>query len=95
MKGHTRAVSATCLDLISSTDRLESQTVERCSPSLTPPAKLLQLWPAPKGEDGKQQPGAGNSVHGIAVDSKGNLYAGDIRGKRAQKLVRKIDRVDS
>jgi hypothetical protein len=27
-------------------------------------------------------------VHAIAVDSKGNLYAGDIKGRRVQKFVR-------
>ncbi len=53
-----------------------------------PAGKLLQLWTVPNGEDGTQQPGEGNSIHG-------SLYAGDIRGKRAQKFVRKIGRVDS
>ena len=28
-------------------------------------------------------------VHGIAVDSQGSLYLGDIQGQRAQKFVRK------
>jgi hypothetical protein len=28
-------------------------------------------------------------VHGLAVDSQGNLYLGDIQGQRAQKFVRK------
>jgi DNA-binding beta-propeller fold protein YncE len=51
--------------------------------------KLLQLWTVPKGADGLEQPGELNWVHCIAVDSKGNLYAGDIKGKRAQKFVRK------
>jgi DNA-binding beta-propeller fold protein YncE len=51
--------------------------------------KLLQLWAVPKGVDGLEQPGELNWVHGVAVDSKGNLYAGDIKGKRAQKFVRK------
>jgi hypothetical protein len=51
--------------------------------------KLLQLWSVPKAEDGKEQPGECSWVHCIAVDSKGNLYAGDIIGKRAQKFVRK------
>lgn len=50
--------------------------------------KLLQLWTVPKGEDGKEAPGECNWVHCMALDSKGNLYAGDIRGKRAQKFVR-------
>jgi DNA-binding beta-propeller fold protein YncE len=47
----------------------------------------LQLWTIPKGEDGKEQPGDLNWVHAVAVDSGGNLYLGDIIGKRAQKFV--------
>jgi streptogramin lyase len=48
--------------------------------------KLLQLWVVPKGTDGQEKPGECNWVHAIAPDSKGNLYAGDIRGKRVQKF---------
>ncbi len=50
--------------------------------------KLLQLWTVPKGKDGLERPGECNWVHCIAADSKGNLYVGDIKGKRAQKFVR-------
>lgn len=50
--------------------------------------KLLQLWTVPKGEDGHERPGDCNWLHCLAVDSQGNLYAGDIMGKRAQKFVR-------
>src|SRR5262249_33719224 len=50
--------------------------------------KLLQLWTVPKGLEGLERPGELNGVHGLAVDSHGNLYAGDIIGKRAQKFVR-------
>ncbi|HEX5102747.1 MAG TPA: peptidyl-alpha-hydroxyglycine alpha-amidating lyase family protein [Pirellulaceae bacterium] len=49
--------------------------------------RLLQLWTVPKGEDGKEQPGDLNWAHCVAVDSQGNLYLGDIIGKRAQKFV--------
>ncbi|MGA2259071.1 MAG: hypothetical protein ABSG53_30740 [Thermoguttaceae bacterium] len=49
--------------------------------------KLLQRWNAPMGEDGKERPGELNWVHGLAVDAKGNLYAVDVIGKRAQKFV--------
>lgn len=49
--------------------------------------KLLQLWTVPKGADGSEMPGECNWVHSIAVDSQGNLYVGDIMGKRAQKFV--------
>lgn len=51
--------------------------------------KLLQLWTVPKAEDGKENPGDCNLLHCMALDSKGNIYAGDIIGKRAQKFVRK------
>jgi len=49
--------------------------------------KLLQLWSVPKGEDGHEQPGELNWVHGLAVDAKGSIYAVDVVGKRAQKFV--------
>lgn len=51
--------------------------------------KLQQLWTIPKAQDGQEQPGNLNWVHGIALDSRGNIYAGDIIGKRVQKFVRK------
>lgn len=50
--------------------------------------KLLQLWTAPKGVDGLERPGEVNWVHAMALDSKGNIYVGDIIGKRTQKFVR-------
>lgn len=50
--------------------------------------RLLQHWTVPKGADGLEQPGECNWVHAIAEDASGNLYVGDIKGKRAQKLVR-------
>jgi streptogramin lyase len=55
----------------------------------TPAGKLVQLWSVPKGADGKEQPGDLNWVHGMALDSQGNIYAGDIIGKRVQKFVRR------
>jgi hypothetical protein len=51
--------------------------------------KMLQLWTVPKATDGAEQPGECNWVHCVAFDSQGNLYAGDIIGKRAQKFVRR------
>jgi streptogramin lyase len=53
-----------------------------------PDGKLLQLWTVPKGADGLEKPGECNWVHAIAADSKGNLYVGDIKGRKAQKFVR-------
>ncbi|MSR31406.1 MAG: 6-bladed beta-propeller [Gemmataceae bacterium] len=53
-----------------------------------PEGKVLQHWTFPKGEDEKEKPGDLNWVHALAVDSQGNLYLGDIIGKRAQKFSR-------
>jgi hypothetical protein len=50
--------------------------------------RLRQLWTVPVGRDGHEQPGDCNWLHAVAVDSQGNLYAGDINGKRIQKFVR-------
>ncbi len=44
----------------------------------------LVKTPTPPGK-----PGELDWVHGIAVDSQGNLYLGDIQGQRAQKFVRR------
>lgn len=52
-----------------------------------PSGRLLQLWTIPKGQDGHEQPGDVNWLHCLALDSKGNLYLGDIIGRRAQKFV--------
>jgi hypothetical protein len=49
--------------------------------------KVLEYVVIPKGKDGEEQPGELNWVHSIAVDKAGNLYCGDINGKRAQKFV--------
>jgi DNA-binding beta-propeller fold protein YncE len=50
--------------------------------------KVLELHTVPKAEDGAEKPGELNWLHGIAFDSKGNLYLGDIIGQRVQKFVR-------
>ena len=49
--------------------------------------KVLEYVIIPKGKDGHERPGELNWVHSIAVDKAGNLYCGDINGKRAQKFV--------
>lgn len=54
--------------------------------------KLLQLWAFPKAADGEEQPGQLNWVHGVAVDSKGNLFCTDIIGRRLQKFVPRSQR---
>jgi hypothetical protein len=50
--------------------------------------RVRQLWTVPVGHDGQEKPGDCNWLHAVATDSQGNLYAGDILGKRAQKFVR-------
>lgn len=50
--------------------------------------KVLARLVIPKGADGKERPGEVNWLHAAVPDSKGNLYVGDIRGKKAQKLVK-------
>jgi sugar lactone lactonase YvrE len=53
-----------------------------------PTGKLLELWSPKLGVEGQEKPGETDWVHALAVDSKGNLYAGDIRGHRVQKFIR-------
>lgn len=49
--------------------------------------RVRELWTLPKGQDDHEQPGEVNWLHAIAFDSKGNVYLGDIIGKRVQKFV--------
>lgn len=51
--------------------------------------RARQLWTVPVGHDGQEKPGECNWLHAVAVDSQGNLYAGEINGKRIQKFVRR------
>ena len=53
---------------------------------LSPEGKVLVRASLPKTAEGAGKPGEVNWVHGIAVDSKGRLYLGDIEGKRAQRF---------
>jgi len=62
----------------------KDQLVMRFDPS----GRLRQLWTFPKNLDGQERPGMLNWVHCVAVDSQGNLYLGDIMGKRLQKFSR-------
>jgi len=50
--------------------------------------RALALWTFPMGAEGRERPGELNWVHGMGVDSRGNVYLGDIQGKRAQKFER-------
>jgi hypothetical protein len=50
----------------------------------TPDGRVKRLWTFPKG----QRLGELDWVHAMAVDRRGNLYLGDIQGKRAQKFLR-------
>jgi len=49
-----------------------------------PDGRVRRLWAFPKG----RQSGELDWVHGLAVDRQGNLYLGDIQGKRAQRFLR-------
>jgi hypothetical protein len=50
--------------------------------------RVCQIWHIPLGESKETlQPGETIGVHGIAQDSQGNIYLGDIYGERAQKFV--------
>ncbi len=51
--------------------------------------KVLERITLDKTTDPPGKSGELNWVHAIALDSKGNLYLGDIQGKRAQKFIRK------
>ena len=52
-----------------------------------PDGRVKAIWMFPVGPEGRDtRPGELNWVHGIAVDAHGDLYLGDIRGKRAQKF---------
>jgi DNA-binding beta-propeller fold protein YncE len=49
-----------------------------------PDGRVTRLWGFPKG----QKPGEVDWIHALAVDHQGNLYLGDIQGRRAQKFFR-------
>jgi sugar lactone lactonase YvrE len=49
--------------------------------------RVRQLFTLPLGAEGNVQPGETRGVHCMVVDSKGNVYLGDIYGERAQKFV--------
>jgi len=49
-----------------------------------PDGRVKRLWTFPKG----QHSGELDWVHGLAVDRQGNLYLGDIQGRRAQRFLR-------
>ena len=48
--------------------------------------KVLLRAPLPTIQAGAAKPGQVDWVHAVAADSQGNLYLGDIQGKRAQKF---------
>ena len=53
---------------------------------LSPKGKVLRRVPLQKTAVAPGKPGELDWVHAIAVDSQGNLYLGDIQGRRAQKF---------
>jgi DNA-binding beta-propeller fold protein YncE len=53
---------------------------------LSQKGQVLLRVPLRKTASPPGQPGEVNWVHGIAIDSKGNVYLGDIQGQRVQKF---------
>ena len=51
--------------------------------------KILQLWVLPMGIEDKAKPEECVLNHGIAVDSKGNIYFADVLGKQVKRFTRK------
>lgn len=52
--------------------------------------RVLAWWRFPQGPhqpDGSVKPGELSWVHGLAVDTRGNLYLGDIMGQRVQRFL--------
>ncbi len=52
---------------------------------------VRQIWTVPLGVEGRERPGECNWLHAVALDSHGNIYAGDIFGKGTQKFIRVAD----
>ena len=50
--------------------------------------RVLSWWSFPLGPNDDPLPGQLAWVHGMSVDADGNLYLGDIQGRRVQKFVR-------
>ena len=48
--------------------------------------RVLEHWTFPLSAMG--EPGSLNWVHAVAVDSRGDVYLGDIQGSRVQRMVR-------
>jgi hypothetical protein len=49
--------------------------------------RVRELWTFPLGKD---RAGELEWVHGLAVDVRGDLYLGDIQGRRLQRFVRLV-----
>ena len=54
----------------------------------SPSGRVLEHWTFPLGLLGKERPGELNWVHAVAVDSQGQVYLGDIKGQRVQRMLR-------
>lgn len=73
----------------------ETDEVLGCPPNdqvfmaFTPQRQLVAQWRVPTGNKTQSRPGELDWVHCLAIDSHGDLYAGDVMGERIQKFVRK------
>lgn len=68
-------------------DQLGGPPKDQVFMKFSPDGRVRQIWTVPLGADGHERPGECNMVHGVGVDSQGNLYVGDIKGRRVQKFV--------
>lgn len=57
--------------------------------------RALELWTFPLAKPGEQLPGHLDWVHGIAADSKGNLYLSDVADESASHRVQKFVRLSA
>jgi len=77
---------ASCLKKEGADEHLVIPPPDQVLMKLSLKGKVLLRIPLPKTAAGAGKSGELDWVHGIAVDSQGNLYLGDIQGKRAQKF---------
>lgn len=68
---------------------LSSPPKDQLVMKFTPEGKIEELWTFPlTPEDRKAEPGELKWAHAITVDSRGDIYIGDIHGRGAQKFKR-------
>jgi hypothetical protein len=69
-------------------DQLGGPPKDQILMKFNPEGKVLQLWTVPVCPEDDVKPGECFFLHGVALDSEGNIYTGEVLGRRAQKFVR-------